>query len=75
MREWCRRIFFDRYGPLVEQCRRLNGHADRHEGLSMGHLTSAEVLTALGLRALWKAPEWTLKVVLVIDAIRLRRDR
>jgi hypothetical protein len=41
----------------------------------MAHLTPAEVLTVLGLRALWKAPDWMLKVISVIDLIRNRQGR
>jgi hypothetical protein len=36
----------------------------------MAHLTSAEIFTVLGLRALWKAPDWALKVVSVVVIIR-----
>ncbi len=36
----------------------------------MAHLTSAEIFTALGLRALWKAPDWALKVISVVVIIR-----
>jgi hypothetical protein len=36
----------------------------------MTHLTSAEIFTALGLRALWKAPDWALKVISVAVIIK-----
>jgi hypothetical protein len=36
----------------------------------MAHLTSAEIFAALGLRALWKAPDWALKVISVVAIIR-----
>jgi hypothetical protein len=37
------------------------------------HLTPTVIEIALGLRALWKAPDWGMKVVSLVDAIRWSR--
>jgi hypothetical protein len=34
------------------------------------HLTFIEIATLAGLRALWKAPDWGLKLVALADEIR-----
>jgi hypothetical protein len=37
------------------------------------HLTTSVVLVALGLRALWKTPDWGLKLVMLAEAVRRYR--
>jgi hypothetical protein len=37
------------------------------------HLTSADIELIVGLRALWKAPEWGLKVLALAYAVRRYR--
>jgi hypothetical protein len=40
----------------------------------MLHLTSIDIATLAALRAIWKAPDWGLKLIDLIDAIkRFRR--
>jgi hypothetical protein len=39
------------------------------------HLTSTEIELIVGLRALWMAPEWGLKVLALAHAIRRFRNR
>jgi hypothetical protein len=38
------------------------------------HLTSADIALIVGLRALWKAPEWGMKVLALAHAIRCYRQ-
>ena len=38
------------------------------------HLTAAEIELIVGLRALWKAPEWGLRMLALVAAIRSYRD-
>jgi hypothetical protein len=37
------------------------------------HLTSAEIVAWTALMVLWKAPDWALKVLMVIRAIKRYR--
>lgn len=38
------------------------------------HLTSSVLLVALGLRALWKAPDWGHKLIGLAEAVRRYRQ-
>jgi hypothetical protein len=38
------------------------------------HLTSADIALIVGLRALWKAPEWGMKVLALAHAVRCYRE-
>jgi hypothetical protein len=39
------------------------------------HLTSAEVLVVIGLRAIWMAPNWVLKFLAVVEAVKHSREK
>lgn len=39
------------------------------------HLTSTDIELIVGVRALWKAPEWGMKVLMLAYAIRRYRGR
>jgi hypothetical protein len=38
------------------------------------HLATVDVLVAMGLRAVWMAPNWLLKLLVVKDAIKRFRE-